>query len=108
LGQVHLIWDGGKAEELFALFETVKAELIEEAKPLTVNMEKRGGGLLDLKLIDRTADEAGYYQIWAEFETCDAMGANFINSVLELLGRSFKNHVEVKTGTTLQVVMAIL
>lgn len=108
LGQVHLIWDGGKAEDLFALFETVKAELLEEAKPLTVNMEKRGGGLLDLKLIDRTKDEPGYYQIWAEFETCDAMGANFINSVLELLGRSFKNHVEAKTQTSLQVVMAIL
>lgn len=108
VGQVHMIWEGSDSQELFNFFNEVKTELLAEAKPLTANMEKRGGGLLDLKLIDRTADEAGYYQLWAEFETCDAMGANFINSVLELLGRTFKAKLLEKTGTNLQVVMAIL
>lgn len=108
VGQVHLIWDGEESKKLFSFFESVKNELLEETKPLTTNMEKRGGGILDLKLIDRTQDEAGYYQLWAEFETCDAMGANFINSVLEALGRSFKDRLLERTGTQVQVVMAIL
>jgi hydroxymethylglutaryl-CoA reductase len=111
-GQVHLIWKG-PSEKLFNFFESVKEEIIEETNPLTENMKKRGGGLLSLNLIDRTADEPGYYQLAAEFETCDAMGANFINSVLELLGRAFKEKVETAFNFTaderqLQVVMAIL
>ncbi len=108
VGQVHLIWNGSQSASLFSFFADVKNELIEEVKPLTANMEKRGGGLLDLKLIDRTSDEPGYYQLWAEFETCDAMGANFINSVLESLGRAFKERLLSVTGTEAQIVMAIL
>lgn len=112
-GQVHLIWDGKDSNKFQKFFETVKDKLIEETKPLTSNMEKRGGGLLDLKLVNREADEPGYYQLWAEFETCDAMGANFINSVLESLGQTFKNlaatHVEFnEQEKQVQVIMAIL
>jgi len=76
-------------------------------------MEARGGGLVDMKLIDRTTDEPGYFQIWADFETCDAMGANFINTVLESLGANFQDMVSSNLEFTteereLQVVMAIL
>jgi hydroxymethylglutaryl-CoA reductase len=46
-------------------------------------MEKRGGGILDLTWLDFTALEPDYYQLRASFHTCDSMGANFINSVLE-------------------------
>ena len=113
IGQVHFIWEGQDVNVLNSFFNNVKNELIEETKPLTANMEKRGGGILDLKLIDRRADEPGYFQLWAEFETCDAMGANFINSVLEALGRSFKDRLAVQTDLSqndrqVQIVMAIL
>ena len=84
-GQVHLVWDG-EPSKLMSFFDSVKTELRESVAPLVKNMEARGGGLVNLKLIDRTVDEPGYYQIWADFETCDAMGANFINTVLEALG----------------------
>ncbi|MBH48373.1 MAG: hydroxymethylglutaryl-CoA reductase, degradative [Halobacteriovorax sp.] len=112
-GQVHMIWEGENVETLQNIFETNKDQLIEEVKPLTTNMEKRGGGLKSIKLIDRRSDEPGYFQLWAEFETCDAMGANFINSVLESLGQSFKNIVAAQAELSeadrkLQVIMAIL
>lgn len=112
-GQVHMIWEGENAEVLQKIFEQNKEQLIEEVKPLTFNMEKRGGGLKSLKLVDRRIDEPGYFQLWAEFETCDAMGANFINSVLESLGQSFKNIVAAQADLNdkdkkLQVIMAIL
>src|SRR5690606_10013844 len=110
IGQVHLIWEAQDQEtqKLFSFFESIKKELLEETKPLTANMEKRGGGVVDLKLVDRTKDEPNYFQLWAEFETCDAMGANFINSVLEQLGRSFKDRVESQLNGHVQVIMAIL
>ena len=92
IGQVHFIWSG-KKENLFSFFNDVRAELIDSTKKLTENMVKRGGGMTSLNLVDRTSDEAGYYQLLAEFETCDAMGANFINSVLEQLAQKLKEKV---------------
>jgi hydroxymethylglutaryl-CoA reductase len=53
-------------------------------------MEKRGGGIVDLELIDMTDQIEHYYQIRAHFETKDSMGANFINSVLEEFGQALK------------------
>ncbi|MCP4913018.1 MAG: hydroxymethylglutaryl-CoA reductase, degradative [Oligoflexia bacterium] len=115
IGQVHLIWEGDK-QLLEKLFIENKEALLEKVAPLCLNMEKRGGGLLDLRLEDKTDLEKGYYQLWCEFNTCDAMGANFINSVLEALGQEFKmvveSNVEFDEEATasegLQVVMAIL
>ena len=55
-------------------------------------MEKRGGGLLSIELVDKTDQLAHYYQIHATFETVDAMWANFINSCLEKLASVFKEN----------------
>ena len=46
-------------------------------------MRDRGGGIKDIQLINKTDLEPNYYQIMAKFETCEAMGANFINSLVE-------------------------
>lgn len=88
-GHVHFIFNGDEAK-LYAFFDRIKNDLIEEVKPLTSNMEKRGGGLISLNLINKTEFEPGYFKLEAEFETCDAMGANFINSVLEAFGKKLR------------------
>ena len=49
-------------------------------------MEERGGGVVEMELIDFTESEQDYYQLRAYFETVDSMGANFINSCLEEFG----------------------
>lgn len=112
IGHVHFIWNG-EPQKLTNLFNSIKEELIASTKSLSDNMEKRGGGLRSLYLIDRTSDESGYYQLKAEFETCDAMGANFINSILEVLGRKLKDIVTTTDSFSdeekeLQIIMAIL
>jgi hydroxymethylglutaryl-CoA reductase len=111
VGQVHLEWQG-EAAVLEKLFSTVKEQLVAAVKPLMTNMEKRGGGLKDLELKNCTDKEEGYFQLWATFETCDAMGANFINSVLEGLGKEMTALVEEQLGAAaknkFEVVMAIL
>ena len=82
LGQVHFYWPGNP-DKLRAIFPDLKARLLGSCSDLTANMEQRGGGVLDIELIDFEGIEPEYYQLRASFETCDSMGANFINSVLE-------------------------
>lgn len=107
IGQVHFLWEGEK-EVLFDTFEQLKTILLADAKPITVRMEKRGGGILDVVLIDMTSKEENYYQLKATFETCDSMGANFINSVLEQFGKTLKDYFTSKYDADLVIVMAIL
>jgi hydroxymethylglutaryl-CoA reductase len=89
VGQVHFQWQGPK-EKLKAFFDTERGRMLDAVKPLTQNMEARGGGIVSLELVDKTAEIENYYQLKIECETCDAMGANFINSILEELARVLK------------------
>lgn len=112
IGQVHFKYNGNP-ELLQAYFKYVKPQLIEDAKPITTNMEKRGGGILDIELRDKTTDIDGYYQLHVSFETLDAMGANFINSCLEQFAKTFKSealHFEAFSAeeSHIEIVMSIL
>ena len=82
LGQVHFRWFGSAAR-LREVFPDLKSVLLASCADLTTNMEKRGGGVRDISLIDFEQVEPNYYQLRVAFETCDSMGANFVNSVLE-------------------------
>ncbi|RLJ67452.1 3-hydroxy-3-methylglutaryl-coenzyme A reductase [Lacinutrix venerupis] len=107
IGQVHFMFDGD-FETLKKVFETVKPKLILDTKPITANMEKRGGGILDIELRNKTSDLNNYYQLHATFETLDAMGANFINSCLEQFSKTFKTEAEKHLNTSIEIVMSIL
>ena len=65
----------------------------EATSEITKNMESRGGGITTIELKDKTDLLDGYYQIHVNFETLDAMGANFINSCLEQIAKTFKTHL---------------
>lgn len=90
IGQVHFIYKGS-FERLRQFFDMVKPLLINACESITKNMEKRGGGITDIELRNKTDDLQNYYQLHASFETVDAMGANFINSCLEQFAKTFKN-----------------
>ncbi len=112
LGQVHFRW-GGQTAVIQALFPEIKAALITSTEDLTANMKRRGGGILDIELLDFTALEPNYYQIRASFETCDSMGANFINSVLERFGNTLEYFFDTRSELSdadrdVEVVMCIL
>tara|TARA_R110002049_G_scaffold268752_1_gene445494 strand:- start:19379 stop:20707 length:1329 start_codon:yes stop_codon:yes gene_type:complete len=112
IGQVHFMFHGD-ATKLKAFFNSVKPKLIQSAKPITKNMEKRGGGIIDILLRDKTKDIDGYYQLHASFETLDAMGANFINSCLEQFAKTFKDEALLFDGFSaeeknIEIVMSIL
>lgn len=113
IGQVHFSWKGESSKLIKFFNESAKELLLNEVAPLLTNMEQRGGGLNSLELRDCTDREDDYYQLWATFETCDAMGANFINSVLEALGQKLRTLVSEnesfnESEKDLLVIMAIL
>jgi len=112
VGQVHFIWEGNPGV-LESLFSRIKSDLVRGTDHLTASMRKRNAGIIDIRLEDKTALIEGYYQLFVEFHTADAMGANFINSVLEELAALWKTEVE-KTIASLEekvffeIVMSIL
>jgi len=110
IGQVHFIWSGSLAE-LLDKFSILKQIMLERSASITANMEKRGGGVLSMEIIDKTAELANYYQLEVKFETVDSMGANFINSCLEEYAtalRTFVNESGLFEQTDLKIIMAIL
>ena len=112
VGQVHFEWSG-EPVKLFNFFDEIKSELSEEVAPILANMVARGGGLLDISLLDKTDLADNLYQIKATFDTRDAMGANLINTVLEVLGSSLKRRVNEyanfdSSEQEINVIMAIL
>ena len=100
IGQVHFMYAGDK-KELEKYFNTNKTELRAATASITKNMEKRGGGILDIELVDKTNDLENYYQLHVTFETIDSMGANFINYCLEAIAQRFKKE-------DIEIVMSIL
>ena len=82
VGQVHFKWYGNPAL-IKNIYPKIDSFITTMASPIIENMQKRGGGILKTELLDFTKEEPGLYQIRAHFETCNSMGANFINSVLE-------------------------
>ena len=112
IGQVHFSWNGDvvKLQKHFTKLENkLRASVVE----LTENMTKRGGGVREIELVDMSHLEANYYQLKVAFETCDSMGANFINSVLEVFARTLQKFVKEekefkKTEKEIDIIMAIL
>ncbi len=112
IGQVHFMYHGD-FETLKSYFNFIKPQLFKDVKPITKNMEGRGGGIVDIELCDKTNELKGYYQLHASFETLDAMGANFINSCLEQFAKTFKVEALTfdafsKEEKDIQIVMSIL
>ncbi len=112
IGQVHFLYKGD-AEKLQQFFNTIKPAFFNDTDGLTRNMQKRGGGILDIELRDKTALIPNYYQLHATFETVDSMGANFINSCLEQFANTLKAQALSYTGFTeeerhIEVIMSIL
>ena len=112
IGQIHFLFDG-KPKLLQSFFEEKKQTLLDSTDLLTANMVKRGGGILDIELRDKTEVIEDYYQLHLTFDTVDSMGANFINSCLEKIANTMQNLGEdykafVKKGHSIEVIMSIL
>ena len=112
IGQVHFIFKGDESK-LQLFFTNIKAHFFTNTESITKNMQKRGGGILDIVLKDKTNLLPNYFQLHATFDTKDSMGANFINSCLEQFAKTLKEETQgydlfSEEEKDIEVVMSIL
>ncbi len=109
-GQIHFLWTGD-FRKWDKLFPRLQAFLLEQTAPLTASMKARGGGVLGMDLLDFSNEEEDCRQLRVQFETCDSMGANFINTVLEEMAQALtafaKREPALQMGNV-RIIMAIL
>ncbi|MBF0361736.1 MAG: hydroxymethylglutaryl-CoA reductase, degradative [Oligoflexia bacterium] len=108
VGQIHFLYHGS-FEKLEVLIENSKKLLLDEIYYLEKGMRSRGGGVKDLKLQRGVLENQNqnqnqnHYELRVFFETANAMGANFINSILEQLAASLAHAIP-----GISIIMAIL
>ncbi len=111
-GQVLFRWQGD-----FSLLKDREAHLFaylrKETQELTARMERRGGGITDMQLLDFSDQIPGAMQLKVQFNSADSMGANFINTVLEKMGELLPQFFmdadgALNTAHPPEVLMAIL
>lgn len=112
VGHVHFVYYGD-SNKLWEFINDIKNKFYEDTADITENMRKRGGGILDIMLIDKNFEEPNYYQLKATFETVDSMGANFINTCLEQFAQTLQREIEASDRFTaeekqIQIIMCIL
>ena len=112
IGQVHFLFKGD-AEKLTSFFNQIKSHFFSDTNEITKNMQKRGGGILDIQLRDKTSEIANYFQLHATFNTKDSMGANFINTCLEQFAKTLEAQANDFDGFSpeeknVQIIMSIL
>lgn len=112
IGQVHFNFDGD-SDKLADFFQIIKPKLLASVTAIEASMKKRGGGILDIILKNKTDLLPNYYQLHVTFETVDAMGANFINTCLEAFAKvlqqealQYKNFTDREKD--IEIIMSIL
>lgn len=113
VGHVHFVWRGKDFSHLQTFFNSIRDRFFEETEDITRNMRARGGGIVDIELIDRSDLEPNYYQLKGTFETCDSMGANFINTILEKWSEILEKYIGLDStmspnDRSVEVIMCIL
>lgn len=94
--QIYRLRDTDKAVNDF---HHAKLELLDFAKALCVRMEQRGGGLVDIAMrILPSATIGPMAIIEPVFDVVDAMGANFVNTVLEALAKKVAVIIDGQLG----------
>ena len=111
-GQVHFKYDGN-AESLEKFIIENEHRLIESADRITKKMRERGGGISNIKLVNKSKELKSYYQLHVDFNTIDSMGANFINSCLEIISKNFKELLNdsskfKESEKRIEIIMSIL
>ena len=82
LGHVYFKWKANPGL-LLENENEIESYLIKHTYHLTDNMEKRGGGIKSISILELHQQMPGHFKLEAKFDTSDSMGANFINSCLK-------------------------
>ena len=111
-GQIHFKYNGN-AENLEKFINDNEHGLIGSTDRITKKMRERGGGISKIRLVNKSKELKSYYQLHVDFETIDSMGANFINSCLEIISKEFHQLLNdspqfKESEKKIEVIMSIL
>lgn len=93
IGHVHFRFDGDGDLLKKKFEEDLKFKILEDIQTITEKMRARGGGVTSVELIDKREALEEYFQLLVCFDTQDAMGANFINTVLEKMAKTLEEYL---------------
>ncbi|MGV8828207.1 MAG: hydroxymethylglutaryl-CoA reductase [Breznakibacter sp.] len=108
LGQIVFTHHGSE-DQLQQLLPQLREYLVHAIGHLTANMERRGGGIRSMA-IHRIENVSHTWQLLVGFDTADSMGANFINTCLEMMAPDLRLFLEKQFPAlpAPEIVMAIL
>ena len=111
-GQIHFKYNGS-IEDLQEFVNKNEDELIKSTDKLTKRMKQRGGGIKKIELINMSKKLVSYFQLNVSFLTIDSMGANFINSCLEKISKTFQELINnsdqfKESEKKIEIIMSIL
>ena len=111
-GQIHFKYNGN-SENLEKFINDNEHRLIGSTDRITKKMRERGGGISKIRLVNKSKELKSYYQLNVDFETIDSMGANFINSCLEIISKKFHQLLNdspqfKESEKKIEVIMSIL
>lgn len=90
-GQIHIV-GVSDAETAQAAIIDAKAELLEHANSVHPRLQQRGGGAADIEVRSlQLADGQPLLAVHILVDTCDAMGANLVNSICESVAPEIAN-----------------
>jgi hydroxymethylglutaryl-CoA reductase len=77
--------------------EVLKQKIFEFAQNCHPRLVQRGGGVKSVEL--RILSKPGYYVLHVNVDTCEAMGANIVNSIAEEIGRKLPELLPCTVGS---------
>ena len=112
IGQIHFLFNG-EFQKIKKFIDDNKSKLIDATSKISSKMIKRGGGINSINLIDMSRKYNNYYQLSISFNTIDSMGANFINSCLEIITKKMCEEIKIPEYLTekekdINIIMSIL
>lgn len=112
IGQIHFLFNG-EFQKIKKFIDDSKSKLIDATSKISSKMIKRGGGINSINLIDMSRKYNNYYQLSVSFNTVDSMGANFINSCLEIIAKKMCEEIKIPEYLTekekdINIIMSIV
>ena len=112
IGQIHFLFNG-EFQKIKKFIDDSKSKLIDATSKISSKMIKRGGGINSINLIDMSRKYNNYYQLSISFNTVDSMGANFINSCLEIITKKMCEEIKIPEYLTekekdINIIMSIV
>ena len=83
---------------IYSIFhEYLKDKLFQISQNCHPRLLQRGGGVKSIEL--RALSKLGYYVLHVNVDTCEAMGANIVNSIAEEIGRALPDLLPCTVGS---------